>query len=325
MERFRKLRTSEKMRDFVRETKIYPDDLVYPLFIKEGENIKEEIPSMPGIFRYSIDRLNEILEEITKFRIKSVLLFGVPKNKDEIGSQAYDEQGIAQNAIRYISKNYPDILIIADACLCEYTSHGHCGVVKDGEILNDETLKLLSKTAVSLSRAGADIVAPSDMMDGRVAAIRKALDENGFVYTPVASYSAKFASSYYAPFRDAAGSSPAFGDRKTYQMDYSNGREAIREIKDDQREGADMIIIKPALGCGDIILRARQNTNLPILAYNVSGEYSMVKAAAKMGYIDEKKVIFENLTSFKRAGADKIITYHALEAARWIYEENGKF
>ncbi len=325
MERFRKLRTSEKMRDFVRETKIYPDDLVYPLFIKEGENIKEEIPSMPGIFRYSIDRLNEILEEITKFRIKSVLLFGVPKNKDEMGSQAYDEQGIAQNAIRYISKNYPDILIIADACLCEYTSHGHCGVVKDGEILNDETLKLLSKTAVSLSRAGADIVAPSDMMDGRVAAIRKALDENGFVYTPIASYSAKFASSYYAPFRDAAGSSPAFGDRKTYQMDYSNGREAIREIKDDQREGADIIIIKPALGCGDIILRARQNTNLPILAYNVSGEYSMVKAAAKMGYIDEKKVIFENLTSFKRAGADKIITYHALEAARWIYEENGKF
>jgi porphobilinogen synthase len=250
------------------------------------------------------------------------LLFGIPAHKDDVGSGAYHEHGITQQAIRYIKKYYSELVVIADVCLCEYTSHGHCGIVKDGKILNDETLPLLAKAAVSYARAGADIVAPSDMMDRRVAVIREALDQEGFTEIPVMSYSAKFASCYYSPFRDAAHSAPGFGDRKTYQMDPANGREALREVEEDLLEGADMIIAKPALGYLDVMKDISNNYNVPLAAYNVSGEYSMVKAAAKMGWIDERKMVMENMVSFKRAGAKMIITYHALDVARWLQEEN---
>lgn len=320
MKRFRRLRQSEMMRSFVRENDIETKDLIYPIFVIEGENIKQPIDSMPGIYRYSIDRLTEELEKVSNANIPAVLLFGIPKSKDEVGSGAYDDNGITQNAIRFIKKNYPNLLVIADVCLCEYTSHGHCGLVDGCEILNDETLPLLCKMAVSLANAGADIVAPSDMMDGRVAAIRVALDENGFMNVPVMSYSAKFASGYYGPFRDAAGSVPHFGDRKSYQMDVANGKEAMREIEDDLNEGADLIIIKPALAYMDILKTAKEKFNVPFIAYNVSGEYSMVKAAAEKGWIDEKRIVLENMISLKRAGADRIITYHALDVARWIAE-----
>ena len=320
MKRFRRLRSSEQIRRLVRETRLDKSDLIYPIFIEEGENIKTPVESMPGIFRYSIDRLDEILTQVNNSKIGGVLVFGIPNHKDETGSGAYDENGITQRAVRYIKKNYPQILIIADVCLCEYTSHGHCGVVRNGEILNDETLPLLAKMAVSLAKNGADIIAPSDMMDGRIAYIRNALDENNFVNTPILSYSAKFASGYYSPFRDAADSAPSFGDRKTYQMDYANGREAIREIEEDIAEGADMIMVKPALAYLDIVSRAREKFDLPLAVYNVSGEYSMVKAAAKPGWIDEKKIVLENLTAMKRAGADIIITYHALDVCKWLDE-----
>ncbi|MCD7775306.1 MAG: porphobilinogen synthase [Clostridiales bacterium] len=320
MKRFRKLRQNEKMRSFVRENKISTDDLIYPIFVKDGESIKEPIESMPGIFRYSIDMLDEILNEIITNKIQSILIFGIPSKKDEKGSGAYDENGVTQKAIGHIKKKYPNILIIADVCLCEYTSHGHCGIVKNGEILNDETLPFLSKTAVSLAEAGADIIAPSDMMDGRVEVIRDALDENGFINIPIMSYSAKFASAYYGPFREAAGSSPCFGDRKSYQMDPANGREAMAEIKQDLAEGADMIIIKPSLAYGDILLSARKECEVPLIAYNVSGEYAMVKFAAEKGFINEKQIVLENMLSLKRAGADRIITYHALDIARWLNE-----
>lgn len=323
MKRFRRLRSSEQMRNLVRETTVEKSSLIYPIFIEEGENIKTPIPSMPGIYRYSIDRLDEELERISASKIGGILLFGIPKHKDEIGSGAYDDNGIMQNAIRYIKSEYPEILVIADVCLCEYTSHGHCGVVCDGEIINDETLPLLAKMSVSLAKAGADIIAPSDMMDGRVGFIRNALDENGFVNVPIMSYSAKFASGYYSPFRDAAESAPAFGDRRTYQMDCANGREAMREIEDDINEGADMIMVKPALAYLDLVRQAREKFDLPLAAYNVSGEYSMVKAAAQNGWIDEKRIVMENLTAIKRAGADIIITYHALDAAKWIDESRG--
>ena len=252
--------------------------------------------------------------------IPAVLLFGIPEHKDEVGSEAYNENGITQRAIRQIKASHPGLLVIADVCLCEYTSHGHCGLICDGHILNDETLPLLAKAAVTLAAAGADIIAPSDMMDGRVAAIRAALDEAGFELVPILSYAAKFASAYYGPFRDAAGSAPQFGDRKSYQMDPANGKEAMREIEADLEEGADMIIVKPALAYGDIAARARERFDVPFIAYNVSGEYSMVKAAAENGWIDEKRIVLENLTSMKRAGADRIITYHALDAARWLSE-----
>lgn len=310
------------MRSFVRENSISVSDLIYPLFIKEGENIKEEIASMPGIYRFSPDRLGEELARIEKARIPAVLVFGIPKEKDEVGSGAYDENGITQTAIRQIKKEYPSLLVIADVCLCEYTSHGHCGLVCDGEILNDETLPLLCKAAVTLAAAGADIIAPSDMMDGRVAAIRHALDESGFQNVPVLSYSAKFASGYYGPFRDAAGSAPGFGDRRSYQMDCANARQALMEIEDDLNEGADMIIVKPALAYMDILAKARATFAVPFIAYNVSGEYAMVKAAAQMGMLDEKRIVLENMISLKRAGADRIITYHALEIARWLEDEN---
>lgn len=321
MDRTRRLRMNEAIRDLVREQHVRIDELIYPMFVIEGENICSPVDSMPGICQYSTDRMWEELERVWEAGIPGILIFGIPDHKDEVGSGAYDENGIIQKAVRLIKKKYPDLLVIADVCLCEYTSHGHCGLVKDGVILNDETLPLLAKTAVSYARAGADIIAPSDMMDLRVAAIRDALDENGFSQIPIMAYSAKFASAYYGPFRDAAHSAPGFGDRKTYQMDPANGREALREVEEDILEGADMIIAKPALAYMDIIKEISQNYNIPIAAYNVSGEYSMVKAAAANGWIDEKKIVMENLTGLKRAGAKMIITYHALDAAKWIREE----
>lgn len=320
MKRFRRLRASENLRSMVRETRISKSDLIYPMFVVEGENIKNPVESMPNVYQYSLDRMDEILNEVEKSGISGILIFGVPKHKDEYATEAYNDNGITQQAVRYIKKNYPSLIIIADVCLCEYTSHGHCGVVCGEKILNDETLPLLSKMAVSLAKAGADIIAPSDMMDGRVSAIRNALDENGFIDTPILSYSAKFASAYYSPFRDAAESAPEFDDRKTYQMDYANGREALREIADDISEGADMVMVKPALAYLDIIKSAREKFDLPLVAYNVSGEYAMVKAAAQNGWIDEKKIVSENMIAIKRAGADIIITYHALDVAKWIDE-----
>lgn len=322
MDRTRRLRMNETLRDMIREQHVRVDELIYPIFVMEGQNICQPVASMPGINQYSLDRVSEELDRAAEAGIKGVLLFGIPTHKDEAGSGAYDEHGIVQEAIRFIKGNdkYKHLLVIADVCLCEYTSHGHCGLVKNGEILNDETLPLLAKAAVSYAKAGADIVAPSDMMDKRVSVLRKALDEAGLIYTPIMAYSAKFASAYYGPFRDAAHSAPGFGDRKTYQMDPANGQEAMREVEEDIIEGADMIIAKPAMAYMDIIKEISQNYNIPIVAYNVSGEYSMVKAAAANGWIDEKKIVMENMIGFKRAGAKMIITYHALDVARWVNE-----
>lgn len=322
MERMRRLRVSPAMRSMVRENHVRIDELVYPIFVMEGQGLCQPVDSMPGICQYSVDRLSEELDRVTEAGILAVLLFGIPKHKDEVGSGAYDDQGIVQQAIRTIKsqKKYQDLIVIADVCLCEYTSHGHCGLVKEGIILNDETLPLLSKTAVSYAKAGADIIAPSDMMDSRVRAIRTALDENGFVQIPIMAYSAKFASAFYGPFRDAAHSAPGFGDRKTYQMDPANGREAMREVEEDLLEGADLIIAKPAMAYMDIIRDITTKYNVPVAAYNVSGEYSMVKAAAAKGWIDEKKIVMEIMTGLKRAGANMIITYHALDVAKWIRE-----
>lgn len=321
MDRTRRLRTSKALRDMVREEHVRVDELIYPIFVTEGSDICHPVDSMPGIYQYSLDRLPEEMERIKEAGIKAILIFGIPDHKDEVGSGAYDEHGIVQKAIRQIKKEWSDLLIIADVCLCEYTSHGHCGLVRDGVILNDETLPLLAKTAVSYAKAGADIIAPSDMMDMRVAAIREALDQEGLTYIPIMSYSAKFASAYYGPFRDAAHSAPGFGDRKTYQMDPANGQEALREIEEDLIEGADLIIAKPALAYMDIIKEASLNYNIPIVAYNVSGEYAMVKAAAANGWIDEKRIVMENMMGLKRAGAKMIITYHALDVAKWLKEE----
>lgn len=321
MDRTRRLRQTVAMRDMVRENHVRVDELIYPLFVMEGENLAEPVESMPGICQYSLDRMNEELDRVKEAGIPAILIFGIPAHKDEVGSGAYDEHGIVQEAIRRIKKDYPDLIVIADVCLCEYTSHGHCGLIRDGIILNDETLPLLAKSAVSYAEAGADIVAPSDMMDKRVGAIRKALDEAGFTYTPIMAYSAKFASGYYGPFRDAAHSAPGFGDRKTYQMDPANGQEALREVEEDLAEGADLIIAKPAMAYMDIIRAIHENYNVPIVAYNVSGEYAMVKAAAANGWIDEKKIVMENMIGMKRAGAKMIITYHAMDVARWIKEE----
>lgn len=321
MDRTRRLRQTVAMRDMVRENHVRVDELIYPLFVMEGENLAEPVESMPGICQYSLDRMNEELDRVMEAGIPAILIFGIPAHKDEVGSGAYDEHGIVQEAIRRIKRDYPDLIVIADVCLCEYTSHGHCGLIRDGIILNDETLPLLAKSAVSYAEAGADIVAPSDMMDKRVGEIRKALDEAGFTYTPIMAYSAKFASGYYGPFRDAAHSAPGFGDRKTYQMDPANGQEALREVEEDLAEGADLIIAKPAMAYMDIIRAIHENYNVPIVAYNVSGEYAMVKAAAANGWIDEKKIVMENMIGMKRAGAKMIITYHALDVARWIREE----
>lgn len=320
MNRMRRLRVNETMRSLVRENSVSVQDLVYPVFIIDGENLKIPVDSMPGIYQYSIDCLHQELDRVMESGVRALLLFGVPKDedKDETGSQAYADEGITQRAVRYIKKEYPELLLIADVCLCEYTSHGHCGLVEHGEILNDETLPLLAKMAVSLAAAGADIIAPSDMMDGRVAAIRDALDAYGFSNVPVMSYSAKFASGYYAPFRDAAHSAPGFGDRKTYQMDPANGKEALREVEDDITEGADIVMIKPALAYLDVLKEASDTYNIPFATYNVSGEYAMVKAAAQAGWIDEKKIVMENMIAMKRAGAKIIITYHALDVASWL-------
>ncbi|MDD6097140.1 MAG: porphobilinogen synthase [Oscillospiraceae bacterium] len=320
MNRFRRLRTSEEIRRLVRETHVNIRSLIYPVFVAENIGEKKPVESMPEVYQYPLSELDEIISRCAESRIGGVLLFGIPAHKDESASSAYDDNGITQQAIRFIKKNYPELPVIADVCLCEYTSHGHCGVVKGDRILNDETLPLLCRMAVSMAEAGADIIAPSDMMDGRVGAIRSALDEKGFIETPVMSYSAKYASGYYSPFRDAAESAPAFGDRRTYQMDFANVREAVREVEDDIAEGADIVMVKPALAYLDVVRAVRESCNLPLAAYNVSGEYSMVKAAAKLGYIDEKRIVLENLTAIKRAGADIIITYHALDAARWLTE-----
>lgn len=321
MDRTRRLRKTAALRSMVRENHIRIDELIYPVFVMEGENICAPVDSMPGICQYSLDRLHEELDRVRNAGILSVLLFGIPEHKDAVGSGAYDENGIVQKAIRLIKKDYPELVVIADVCLCEYTDHGHCGLICNGEVLNDETLPLLAKSAVSYAKAGADIVAPSDMMDKRVEAIREALDENGLEQIPILAYSAKFASGYYGPFRDAAHSAPGFGDRKTYQMDPANGREALREVEQDILEGADMIIAKPALAYMDVIKDISLNYNIPIVAYNVSGEYAMVKAAAANGWIDEKKIVMENMVGLKRAGAKMIITYHALDVARWLKEE----
>ena len=321
MVRMRRLRVNETMRRLVRETSVSVDDLVYPVFVTEGSNIKNEVDSMPGIYQWSIDRLDEELDRIVERRIPAILIFGIPDKKDEVGSEAYNDNGITQRAIRHIKEYAKDVLVIADVCLCEYTSHGHCGVVCDHEIVNDDTLELLSKMAVSMAKAGADVIAPSDMMDGRVGHIRKSLDANGFKNTMIMSYSAKFASAYYGPFRDAADSAPAFGDRKTYQMDIANGKEALRECFGDIEEGADVIMVKPALAYLDVVKEVSQRTDYPIAVYNVSGEYAMVKAAAANGYIDEKRIVMENMIAMKRAGAKIIITYHALDVAYWLTEE----
>lgn len=320
MKRFRRTRSSEIMRDFVRESNVSVSDFIYPVFVIEGENIKNEVPSMPGIYQYSIDRLHEELDRVYEAHIPAILIFGIPQNKDEKGSEAYNPDGVTQRAIRFIKEKYERLLVIADVCLCEYTSHGHCGLVHENEILNDETLPLLAEMALTMAQAGADIVAPSDMMDGRVGAIRQKLDENGFLKVPILSYSAKYASGYYGPFRDAAGSAPHFGDRRSYQMDVANKREAVREILDDIDEGADMVIVKPALAYLDILSTVKNETLVPVICYNVSGEYSMVKAAAANGWIDEKRIVLENMLCMKRAGADRIITYHALDAAKWLKE-----
>ena len=321
MVRMRRLRVNEAMRSLVRENSISKNDLVYPVFIIEGEKIKNPVDSMPGIYQWSIDRFDEELERIVKAGIKAILVFGIPKHKDEKGSEAYNEEGVTQRAIRHIKAKAPDLLVIADVCLCEYTSHGHCGLICGQEIVNDETLVLLGKMSVSLAKAGADIIAPSDMMDGRVEYIRNCLDEKGFLHTMIMAYSAKFASGYYSPFRDAAHSAPSFGDRKTYQMDPANGKEAVRECENDIREGADIIMVKPALAYLDVVKEVSCRTNYPIAVYHVSGEYSMVKAAAQNGWIDEKRIVMENMIAMKRAGAKSIITYHALDVAKWLEEE----
>ena len=313
--RLRRLRKTASLRDMFRETSLSPADFIYPLFIVEGENVKKEISSMPAQYQLSIDNALRECEELRKLGVNSIILFGIPNEKDEVGSGAYAIDGIIQKATRAIKDRFPDMIVVTDVCLCEYTSHGHCGVVEDGYVHNDKTLELLAKEAVSHAQSGADIIAPSDMMDGRIDTIRKALDANGFSDTPIMAYSAKYSSGFYGPFREAAESTPQFGDRKTYQMDFGNSDEAMREIALDIQEGADIVMVKPALSYLDVIRRTKDNFNMPICAYNVSGEYSMVKAAAQNGWLDGEKVMMEILTSIKRAGADVIITYFAKEAA----------
>jgi porphobilinogen synthase len=318
--RFRRLRQSEALRRLVRETELHPSDFVYPLFVVHGQDVREEIPSLPGQYHLSLDRLAGEADELRALGVRAVLLFGLPAAKDEAGSEAYDDAGIVQRAVRTLKSGDPDLVVITDVCLCEYTSHGHCGVVVDGAVDNDASLELIARTAVSHARAGADLVAPSDMMDGRVAAIRAALDGEGLAQTPVLSYAAKYASAFYGPFREAAESAPQFGDRRGYQMDPPNAREALREIEADIAEGADIVMVKPALAYLDVLSQARQRFDLPLAAYNVSGEYAMVHAAAGNGWLDLRATALEVLTAIKRAGADLIITYHAKEAARWLAE-----
>ena len=318
MFRTRRLRANEKIRNMVRETRISKDSLIYPMFFEEGENIFEEIPSMPGQYRMSIDRCDCVIEELLEAGVTSVMLFGIPKHKDEVGSEAYHDHGIVQEAIRYIKKKYPQMYVIGDVCMCEYTSHGHCGILKGSDVDNDTTIKYLAKIALSQVDAGADMVAPSDMMDGRVGEIRNLLDENGYKNIPIMAYSAKYASAFYGPFRAAADSAPAFGDRKTYQMDVHNVREALKEVKEDVLEGADIVMVKPAMSFLDVVSKVKEITDIPVAAYSVSGEYAMVKSAAKNGFIDEEKIMCEMAVSAFRAGADIYITYYAKELARCI-------
>nr|WP_046173985.1 porphobilinogen synthase [Domibacillus indicus] len=320
-DRHRRLRKTASMRALVRETQLQAADFIYPLFVAEGEGIRNEVPSMPGVFQLSIDQLKEELDEVVSLGIKSVILFGLPDVKDAVGTGAYHNHGIVQKATRYIKEQYRDLVVIADTCLCEYTDHGHCGLIEEDRILNDPSLDLLAKTAVSQAEAGADIIAPSNMMDGFVAAIRKGLDEAGYTEVPIMSYAVKYSSAYYGPFRDAADSTPQFGDRKTYQMDPANRREAIREARADIEQGADFLIVKPALSYLDIVRDVRNEFDAPVVAYNVSGEYAMVKAAALNGWVDEKAIVLETLTGMKRAGADLIMTYHAKDAVRWLNEQ----
>ncbi|MDG1171478.1 MAG: porphobilinogen synthase [Polaribacter sp.] len=318
MFRTRRLRKSEGIRRLVRETKLSVDDLIYPLFIEEGTNIETEIVSMPGIKRFSLDRISKELEEVVSLKIPAVLLFGIPSKKDDVGTETWNDTGIIQQAIRFIKKNYPSLYVISDVCFCEYTSHGHCGIVHENDVDNDATLVNIAKQVVSHAKAGVDMVAPSGMMDGTIDMVRQSLDQTGFLNLPIMAYSVKYASAYYGPFRDAADSAPSFGDRNTYQMDPSNRDEAMREATFDDQEGADILMVKPALSYLDVIRDLKNNFDRPIACYNVSGEYSMVKAAAEKGWIDGEKVMMESLLSMKRAGADIIITYFAKEAARLL-------
>lgn len=318
--RTRRLRENASIRSLVRETVLNSNDFIFPIFVVEGENIKKEISSLKGNYHWSVDRLDELVAEVKKANIKGIMVFGLPDHKDEVGTSAFEENGIVQRAIKKIKEIDKDMFVVTDVCLCQYTSHGHCGVVINEKIHNDESLKYIAKVALSHAKAGADMVAPSDMMDGRVKAIRELLDENGFEYVSIMSYSAKYSSAMYGPFRSAAQSAPQFGDRKTYQMDYSNSNEALREMEADIEEGADIIMVKPAIFYLDIIRAARDRYNLPIAAYNVSGEYAMLKTAAENGLIDEKNAALEMLTSIKRAGADIIITYYAIDACKWLKE-----
>lgn len=314
----RRIRNNDALRELTREIQLNVSDLIQPIFVVPGSGIKEEIEAMPGVYHLSVDKLLEETKEIEAAGIRGVLLFGLPESKDDCGSGAYDSGGIVQRAVGALKEGSTNLCVITDVCLCQYTSHGHCGIVKDGQVMNDESAGLIARTALSHVHAGADMVAPSDMMDGRIGAIRRLLDKEGYYNTPIMAYSAKFASSYYGPFREAANSAPQFGNRKTYQMDYANGNEAMREIALDIEEGADIVMVKPALAYMDIIRRAKDTFNVPIAAYNVSGEYSMVKAAARLGWIDEKQLVLETLTGIKRAGADIIITYHAKDTAKWL-------
>lgn len=324
--RLRRLRMTEQFRKMVAETQLSVDDFIYPLFVCPGEKVKKEVRSMPGVYQQSIDNIIRECEEVYKLGIPAVILFGIPERKDELGSEAYDENGIIQRTVRALKKEIPELVVITDVCLCEYTSHGHCGIVKEVapgkyEIVNDETVELLAKEALTHAEAGADMVAPSDMMDGRVSAIRKILDENGFQNVPIMSYAAKYASGFYGPFREAAESAPKFGDRKSHQMDPANSDEALREIALDIQEGADIVMVKPALAYLDVIYRAKQEFRVPVAAYQVSGEYSMIKAAGLNGWIDEQRIMLETLTAIKRAGADLILTYFAKDAAKVLRDK----
>lgn len=316
----RRLRNGALLRSMVRETRISADTLIYPIFVQEGTDIKEEISSMSGQYRWSLDRVNELLQAVADSGVKSVLLFGIPARKDEIGSSAWDSNGIVQQAVRHIKKTFPQLYIITDVCMCEYTSHGHCGILCGHDVDNDKTLEVLAKTALSHVQAGADMVAPSDMMDGRVKRIREVLDENGFVNTPIMSYSVKYASAFYGPFRDAAGSAPAFGDRKSYQMDPHNVREALLEAELDVQEGADILMVKPGMAYLDVLKELKEHFHQPVALYSVSGEYAMIKAAAMAGYVDEAALICESAVCMYRAGADMLITYFAMELAQYIQE-----
>lgn len=322
--RHRRLRSHASLRALVREHAVSPDDLVYPMFVEEGLSGSSELPSMPGVMHYGLDAFRRVIGQISELGIRSIILFGLPLEKDDMSSSAYADKGIVQEAIRAAKAENPDLVVMTDVCLCQYNPAGHCGIVREGKIVNDPSLELIAKTALSHAVAGADVVAPSDMMDGRVASIREELDANGYLDVSILSYAVKYASAFYGPFREAANSAPAFGDRKTYQMDPANVREALLEAQSDIEEGADMLMTKPALSYLDVTHRLREAYHLPIATYNVSAEYSMVKAASRNGWIDERSTVMEMMTSFKRAGADIILTYHAPDVARWIREDQGR-